>query len=441
VQFLKKNSKSLTENKKGRKIFSYHTKNLRPMLSTIGVLGLIFAKISIANKSQRTFLEELFTLLPSMRGRFNFCNLARYSTYNEVTFRRHYSKCFNWLDFNYTMIQLALECTKSQVIVAIDASFISKAGKKTFGIDRFWSGCANATKRGLEISTLALIEVATRTAWTLDVTQTPAGLSGKEGQAGNYTRINFYIEQILDCLHLLENVVYFVADGYYAKVKMFNTMLAINKHLITKLRPDANMKYQLDPTKKNHGNKKYGEKVNWKDLDLTKWIEVGPHPNQKHIQIYTQELYSVQFKVYLKVVVLWNTKKNKTVLLASTNVYQSALEIVEFYCLRFQIEFLFRDAKQFTGLTHCQARDEQKLDFHFNMSLAAINLYHLEMKLNGQNNRSMNSFIRKEYNTRLVRLLFNQLNSEAELGEFLDIQHPLVEKIINLGQVTYKKTG
>jgi hypothetical protein len=42
--------------------------------------------------------------------------------------------------------------------------------------------------------------------------------------------------------------------------------------------------------------------------------------------------------------------------------------------LRFQIEFLYRDAKQFTGLNDCEARSENKLDFHFNTSLTTINL-------------------------------------------------------------------
>ena len=42
--------------------------------------------------------------------------------------------------------------------------------------------------------------------------------------------------------------------------------------------------------------------------------------------------------------------------------------------MRFEIEFIFRDAKQFTGLGDCQARDAQKLAFHFNASLTALNL-------------------------------------------------------------------
>ena len=41
---------------------------------------------------------------------------------------------------------------------------------------------------------------------------------------------------------------------------------------------------------------------------------------------------------------------------------------------RFQIEFLFRDAKQFTGLCDCQARSEKALHHHFNASFSALNL-------------------------------------------------------------------
>jgi hypothetical protein len=45
------------------------------------------------------------------------------------------------------------------------------------------------------------------------------------------------------------------------------------------------------------------------------------------------------------------------------------------YCKsRFQIEFLFRDAKQYAGLTNCQCRDEKKMYFHFNTSLTAVSL-------------------------------------------------------------------
>jgi hypothetical protein len=58
----------------------------------------------------------------------------------------------------------------------------------------------------------------------------------------------------------------------------------------------------------------------------------------------------------------------------STDVNMSAKDIMDTYKTRFQIEFLLRDAKQFTGLTHCQSRKKSSLEFAFNMSLSTINV-------------------------------------------------------------------
>ena len=49
-------------------------------------------------------------------------------------------------------------------------------------------------------------------------------------------------------------------------------------------------------------------------------------------------------------------------------------DVVEYYATRFQEEFCFRDAKQFLGLTDCQARDKRKLEFAFNSSFTALNV-------------------------------------------------------------------
>ena len=50
------------------------------------------------------------------------------------------------------------------------------------------------------------------------------------------------------------------------------------------------------------------------------------------------------------------------------------------YC-DWETEFLFRDAKQFTGLTDGQARDANRLHFHFNASLTTLNLAKAELLL------------------------------------------------------------
>ena len=51
-----------------------------------------------------------------------------------------------------------------------------------------------------------------------------------------------------------------------------------------------------------------------------------------------------------------------------------AVDVLDYYRTRFQVEFCFRDSKQFTGLTDCQSRDLDKLHFHFNAALTSVNL-------------------------------------------------------------------
>jgi hypothetical protein len=83
-----------------------------------------------------------------------------------------------------------------------------------------------------------------------------------------------------------------------------------------------------------------------------------------------------------------------------------------------RVRYIFRDAKQFTGLGDAQTRDPKKLDFHFNASLSALNL----AKLDDQQRRtqtstepaaapfSMASYKRAAFNDHLLQRFISQLD-------------------------------
>jgi hypothetical protein len=391
----------------------------RPM-SIETILTPILANISEIDKWQRDFLIEFFKTLFSRQGRANFENLSRYSKYNELTFRRQFGKFCDWLSFNLGFVDLE----QGTFIGVIDCSFISKSGKKTFGLDKFWSGVANIAKMGLEISVLGCINVDTAQAYVLEATQTPAGLS--TSQNSSYSRTDFYMEQVIDCLFCMTSIVYFVADGFYAKAKVFNTLCENGKHLITKLRPDADLRY-LNTKPREKGQRgataKYDGKVtfDWLHLkDKDKWDFIGSDEKYAHLTIYSQKLYAVHFERVIRVVLLINHKSNSYVLLACSNENLDARLIVKYYQLRFQIEFIFRDAKQFMGLNDCQARDEAKLDFHFNAALSAVNLARNIIGQDEKYNKSMNNFMRYHYNQKFVDTIYLKLSKNAD---FDLIQH------------------
>lgn len=64
----------------------------------------------------------------------------------------------------------------------------------------------------------------------------------------------------------------------------------------------------------------------------------------------------------------------------SKDISLSGEEVLLYYRTRFQIEFCFRDAKGYTGLMDCLARDKRELDFAFNASFTSLNIAKVTMK-------------------------------------------------------------
>jgi hypothetical protein len=109
--------------------------------------------------------------------------------------------------------------------------------------------------------------------------------------------------------------------------------------------------------------------------DWTRWSHVEQLEPQ--VNLYTAVVWHVSLKRQIRVACLVDTRKaGKTgyALLFSTDIDLDAKQILQYYQARFQIEFIFRDAKQFTGLCDAQTRDPKRLDFHFNAALTALNL-------------------------------------------------------------------
>ncbi|HUX58915.1 MAG TPA: hypothetical protein VMV77_18225 [Bacteroidales bacterium] len=77
----------------------------------------------------------------------------------------------------------------------------------------------------------------------------------------------------------------------------------------------------------------------------------------------------------------------------------------------FQIEFLYRDGKQHTGLNDSQARSENKLHFQFNASLTSINIakaiHWLSIPKQQRDAFSMSDIKTMNHNTLLLNRFFD----------------------------------
>src|SRR5260370_6916154 len=121
---------------------------------------------------QRKFLATLFVTILVLRGRVNFRNLSRYCNYSERTIARQFREPFDWPDLHQRVLMTALD-PRAELISAHDASFIPKSGKQTCGLGHFFNGCASRAERGLEMSTLAVVDFTRRPPFPLAVPPTP----------------------------------------------------------------------------------------------------------------------------------------------------------------------------------------------------------------------------------------------------------------------------
>lgn len=323
-------------------------------------------KFSTLKESRKLFIANVLVLFLSIKGRINFLQLSRFSKNCEQYFRINFENKFNFQDFN---LKLILEQSIKECLVAFDPSYISKSGKMTFGLNMYWSGCAKKAKWGLEICGFAAIDVLRNTAFHLNAIQTPP----IEGM----TLLVYYCHIVKDnYLYFKDLSKYMVADAYFSKKEVVDTMLYLGLHFISRLRSDSNLKYKFtgEQNGKKGANKKYDGKFNLKSLNMKHFTEVVC---EDHVKVYSAIVYSVAFKRDIKIAVALFYKNGKEVtrkIYFSTNLDLSADKIFRYYCSRFQIEFLYRDAKQYCGLTNCQARSQNKLAFHFNAALTAVNL-------------------------------------------------------------------
>jgi len=193
------------------------------------------------------------------------------------------------------------------------------------------------------------------------------------------TLVDHYAEVIMQRATKLEKISkVLVVDGYFAKLKFVNPICKeTNLEVICRLRDDANLKYLYRGVQKTgRGRKrKYDGKVNVKDIDKRR---VKKEFNNEEIAIYSGLIYSVGLKRKVKLCyVEFFNKRGKLVMYKiffSTNEQRSGAEILSYYKARFQMEFNFRDGKQYTGLEQGQARSIKKLHFHFNASLTSVNI-------------------------------------------------------------------
>ena len=330
----------------------------------------ILQKIPTVGKWQRRFIIHLFGLWLSIRGRHNYINLARYGHYVEDTYRHNAARSFPFLTFNRL---LAEQFLSEDCIIAFDPTYVSKSGKHTAGVGYFYSGCAGREKWGLEFSGIAAVDLSVKKALHLEAVQT--FYNAKEE-----TLLQCYARAVIerkDDLQLISNVI--AADAFFARAPFIDLVTQAGFEIVTRLQKNIYLRYLYEgPRKKGPGRpKQYDGRVN--PLELRKDRFKVFDQAEDGTWIAYEAIVNVRaWKRKVRVVIIHELDDKGNIksyrILASTDTNSSGSQVKHSYESRYQIEFLFRDAKQEAGLEHCQARSKEKLHFHVNTALTCVSL-------------------------------------------------------------------
>lgn len=375
----------------------------------------ILDNFSGLSKPRHNFISSIIILYLSMRGRYNFKGMERYGDYSEKSYRLHFEKGFDFIKFNTEIWKKHLS---KNCIIAFDPSYLPKSGKHTPGKGTFYSGCLGKATGGIEIGCIGIVDINHNTAFNLETIQTP---SPKSLKAVGKSLVDHYASIIIDrSFELIKISNYLAVDGYFAKKSFLDLIKESTKlELVCKLRQDANLRYLYNgPKKKGRGRpKKYDGKVNTKKVDKRRFKKIY---QDEEVLLYQAKVWSVSLKRIINVVYAEFLDEGKPTkryaFLFSTDLLLAGKLVYQYYKARFQIEFLFRDAKQYCGLTHCQARSENKLSFHFNIALTAVNVAKSAHHLHKNEQESKN---RKPFSLANIKTLyFNELMLDLFLSTF-----------------------
>ena len=304
------------------------------------------------NKTFKTNIIEILILIMCIPRKINFLQLGRYGRRGEQRYRQTFRKDFGWLSFNMNLAADRFQYGMKRLAIAIDPSYVSKAGKKTDHIGRFWSGCASAVKHGLEILGIAVIDADIKDAMMLRAVQT--------------------LNATVPC-RLLKITSLLVADAAFSVLPFVEGLKKIGFSLISRLRSNAVLYYIYEgPRTGKRGRPKTKDgKIDFSNPDKSRMTRLDIAPEEGEAFELVAWCKSLKQKIRLVIHYLPGGGHR---LYFSTDTSVCGKDVYDIYRTRFQIEFCFRDGHQFTGLLDCQARNEKALDFAYNASLAAVNI-------------------------------------------------------------------
>jgi putative transposase len=359
-------------------------------------------------------MSRIIPALLTMTGRVTMLGISRWAekggSYRTV--QRFFHTVIPWTRVLWVFFQQQLYEPGHEYLLAGDESVVTKAGKHTHGLDRFFSSIYGKPVPGLAFFALSLIDVQTGTSSPIMVEQVvrteeekaatkakskqkkkkgksgrkpgrPKGSKNKDKTQVEWTpelrRIDRMLRHLLALINGLIPMKHVVMDGHFGNNNALQLVRNLGSlHLISKLRHDSALYFQYDgPQKPSGPDKRYGDKIDTQNLPDKYLLQTSVEKGIR-TQVYQAPMLHQSFAGVLNIVIIvkqnLQTEKRAHVILFSSDLDLSADKLIRSYRLRFQIEFNFRDAKQYWGMEDFMNVKETAVINAVSLSLFMVNI-------------------------------------------------------------------
>ncbi len=350
----------------------------------------------------------------AMTGRVTMLGISRWTgpggSYRTV--QRFFATLIPWASLFWLFFRTHLFQKDDVYLLGGDETVVTKAGKHTHGLDRFFASLYGKRVPSLAFFTLSLISTTQRRSFPLAVEQvvhtaeekaalraktatTPKAQAAPKRKRGRpkgsstkakatvelspeLTRIQTMILQLLDRIGALLPLTYLVLDGHFGNNAALQMAQQCKLHLISKLRCDSALYLPYDGPYAGRGPRRiYGDKLDPRSIP-ERYLRHTSVADGIETRTYQLQARHKSVAVPLNVVVILKTNLKSQaqahVILFSSDLLVSWDKLIDYYCLRFQLEFNFRDAKQYWGLEDFMTTSPSGVTNAANLSLFMVNL-------------------------------------------------------------------
>ena len=378
------------------------------------ILALLQCIAPLISKTTLRQLSRVILGMLMMTGRVTMLGISRWTDKGGSyrTIQRLYHTWIPWAEVLWSFFQKWLWDPKDEYLLTGDEVVCGKAGQETFGLDRFFSSLQQRPIAGLAFFAFSLVNVQEEKSYPVKIDQIvrsdeekaaskakkqakkdkrpgekrkrgrPKGSKNKKsGEVvlnAELQRIQASLQAFLQQIGKVLALKYLVMDGHFGNYPSAVMVTQIRLQLISKLRQDAALYFSYTGTYPGIGpHPKYGERVNPRKMD-PKYLKESNVEKNIRTDIYQAELLNKEFALPLNVVIILKTnletEAQAHVILFSTDPELSYEKIIKFYSLRFQIEFNFRDAKQYWGFEDFMNVEKTAVTNAANLAFFLVNL-------------------------------------------------------------------